>query len=39
MTSFFADNGFHLRIGVESPKAYEGGQRAEMLAADKIVAN
>ena len=39
MTPFFADNDFHPRTGVEPPKAYEGGRRAELLAADKIVAN
>ena len=39
MTPFFANNGFHPRTGVEPPKAYEGGRRAELLAADKIVAN
>ena len=40
MTSFFADNGFHPRTGVEPPQAYQDlGQRAELMAADKIVAN
>ena len=39
MTLFFADNGFHPRTGVEPPKAYERGRRAELLAADRIVAN
>ena len=39
MTLFFADNGFHPRTGVEPLQHYEGGRRAELLAADKIVAN
>ena len=41
MTPFFADNGFHPRTGVEPPQAYQQGtsQKAELLAADKIVAN
>ena len=40
VTPFFADNGFHPRMGVEYPQAYEGaGRRAELMAADKIVAN
>ena len=39
MTLFFADNGFHLCTGVEPPRAYERSQRAELLAADRIVAN
>ena len=39
MTLFFADNGFHSRTGVEPPQAYIGSRRAELLAADKIVAN
>ena len=39
MTLFFADNGFHLRTGVEPPQAYQQGtsQKAELLTADKIV--
>ena len=40
MTPFFADNGFHPCTGVEPPQAYqEAGQRAELLAADRIIAN
>ena len=39
MTSFFADNGFHPRTGVEPPQTYERGQKAELLTADRIVAN
>ena len=39
MTLFFADNGFHPCTGVEPPQAYERGRRAELLAADRIVAN
>ena len=40
MTPFFADNGFHPRTGVEPPQAYQGlGQRAKLMAGDKIVAN
>ena len=39
MISFFADNGFHLRTSVEPPQHYQRGQRAELLAADRIVAN
>ena len=39
MTPFFAENDFYPRIGVEPPQHYEGGQRAELLAADRIVAN
>ena len=40
MTLFFADNGFHPRTGVELPKSYKGAsKRAELLAADKILAN
>ena len=39
MSPFFADNGFHSCTGVEPPQAYERGQRAELLAADRIVAN
>ena len=40
MTLFFADNGFHPRTGVEPPQAYQGlGRRAELMAADKIIAN
>ena len=39
MTLFFADNGFHPCTGVEPLQAYEGGQKAELLAADRIVAN
>ena len=38
--TFFADNGFHSRTGVELLQANLGnGQRAELLAADKIVKN
>ena len=39
MTLFFADHGFHPRMGVEPLQAYEGSQRAELLAADRIIAN
>ena len=40
MTLFFAVNGFHPRTGVEPPQAYQrAGWRAELLAADRIVAN
>ena len=41
MTLFFADNGFHSCTGVEPPQAYQQktSQKAELLAADKIVAN
>ena len=40
MTLFFADNGFYPCTGVEPPQAYQGlGRRAELMAADKIVAN
>ena len=40
MTLFFADNGFHPRTGVEPLQAYQSlGRRAELMAADKIVAN
>ena len=39
MTPFFADNGFHPRTGVEPPQAYTGSRKAELLAADRIVAN
>ena len=39
MAPFFADNGFYPQTGAEPPKAYEGDQRAELLAADRIVAN
>ena len=39
MTPFFADNGIHPCTGVEPPQAYEGGRRAKLLAADRIVAN
>ena len=38
MTSFFADNGFHPRTGVEPPQAYQqASQKTELLTADKIV--
>ena len=40
MTPFFADNSFHPRTGVEPPQAYQSlCQKAELMAADKIVAN
>ena len=40
MTPFFADNSFHPRTGVEPPRVYqEAGRRAELLAADRMVAN
>ena len=39
MTLFFADNGFHPCTGVEPAQSYQGSQKAELLAADKIVAN
>ena len=41
MTLFFAENDFHPRTGVEPPQAYQQGasQKAELLAADRIVAN
>ena len=41
MTSFIADNGFYSWTNVESPQAYqqEASQKAELLAADRIVAN
>ena len=41
MISFFADNGFHSRTGVEPPQAYqqETSRKAELLTADKMVAN
>ena len=38
MTLFFADNGFHLRTGVEPPQAYQQArQKAELLTAHKIM--
>ena len=37
---FFANNSFHPQIGIEPLQAYQkAGRRAELLAADKIVAN
>ena len=40
ITPFFANNGFHPHTGVELPQAYQkAGQRAELLAADKMIAN
>ena len=40
ITSFFADNGFHPCTNVEPPHTnQENSQRAELLAADKIVKN
>ena len=39
MTPFFADNSFHPCTGVKPPEAYQGSWKAELLAADKIVAN
>ena len=39
MTSFFANNGFHLCTGVKSPQAYKESRKAELKAADKMVAN
>ena len=39
MTLFFADNSFYPRTGVKPPQAYTESQKAELLAADKIVAN
>ena len=40
MTLFFANHGFHPRTGIEPPKTFKGEseQKAELLAADKIVA-
>ena len=34
---FFADYNFHLLTGIEPPSTYKGKQKAEFLAADKIV--
>ena len=40
ITPFFADNSFHLCTDIELPQAYQkAGQRAELLAANKIIAN
>ena len=40
VTSFFADNGFHPRTGIEPPQTFESvNRKAELLNADKIVAN
>ena len=40
ISSFFANNGFHPRVGVEPPRTHQkAGQRAKILAADKIIAN
>ena len=39
MTSFFADNSFHPRTGVEPPQACTRSRKAELLAADRIIAN
>ena len=37
MTLFFADHRFHPRTGIELSGTYKGEQKAEFLAADKIV--
>ena len=39
ITPFFADNGFHLRTGVEPLQAYQQGtsRKAKLLTADRIV--
>ena len=40
VTPFFADNVFHPRTGIEPPQAFgDVKQKAELLSADKIVAN
>ena len=40
VTPFFEDNGFHSCTDVEPPQTYQkAGRRAELLAADKIIAN
>ena len=40
ITPFFANNGFHPRTGIEPPQAFGSvNQKAELLSADKIVAN
>ena len=39
MTLFLVDNGFHPCTGVEAPRVYEGGRKAELLAADRIITN
>ena len=40
MTLFFADHGFHLHTGIESPRTFkgEGEQKAKLLTANKIIA-
>ena len=37
MMLFFADHSFHPYTGIEPPRTYKGEQKAELLAADKIV--
>ena len=40
ITSFFVDNGFHPRIGIESLQtSQKNSQKAELLAADKTMKN
>ena len=37
MTPFFADYGFYLQTGMESPGTYKGKHKAKLLATNKIV--
>ena len=41
ITLFFADNNFHLCTGIEPPQftSLKAGRKAELMTADKIVAN